>query len=151
MTLVIGNDLVRRLMGVVDDRWVSIDEIERVLGIKMSMDLINKLSKSGLFDVMYSTLDDTFYIRRKAVKSDMTGNAKYGSDELGNGRNKPNLQRLVDKMRSELQGMVPKPQFEEWLSSNVSENWRLIYNQLLNDGVIEEVLVSGMVFIKVNK
>ncbi len=62
-----------------------------------------------------------------------------------------NLQRLVDKMKSEIQGMIPKPQFEEWLSSNVSDNWRLIYNQLLNDGVIEEVIVSGMVFVKVNK
>ena len=152
MTLAISDDLVKRLMGVVDDRWVSIDEVERLLGIKMSMDLINKLSRTGFFEVMYSTLDGTFYIKRRVVGNAVINDARNGIGDLGNGRNnKLNLQRLVDRMRSELQGMIPKPQFEEWLSSNVSDNWRLIYNQLLNDGVIEEVIVSGMVFVKVNK
>ncbi|GAB6945182.1 hypothetical protein [Vulcanisaeta sp. JCM 14467] len=152
MTLAISDDLVKRLMGVVDDRWVSIDEVERLLGIKMSMDLINKLSRTGFFEVMYSTLDGTFYIKRRIVGNAVVNAVRNGIGDSGNGRNnKLNLQRLVDRMRSELQGMIPKPQFEEWLSSNVSDNWRLIYNQLLNDGVIEEVIVSGMVFVKVNK
>ncbi|ADN51726.1 hypothetical protein [Vulcanisaeta distributa] len=152
MTLVVSDDLIKRLMGVIDDRWVSIEEVEHLLGIKMNIDLINKLSRSGFFEVMYSTLDGTFYIKRRVIENSVADNARNGINDSGNGRgNKLNLQRLVDKMKSEIQGMIPKPQFEEWLSSNVSDNWRLIYNQLLNDGVIEEVIVSGMVFVKVNK
>ncbi|WP_243675097.1 hypothetical protein [Vulcanisaeta distributa] len=127
--------------------------MEHLLGVKIGIDLINRLSRSGLFEVMYSTLDGTFYIKRRAIESFTVGSTKNNSNDAGNGRNKLNLQRLVDKLRSEIQGgMVPKPQFEEWLSNSVSDNWRLIYNQLLNDGVIEEVIVSGgMVFIRVNK
>ncbi|WP_054857355.1 hypothetical protein [Vulcanisaeta sp. JCM 16159] len=151
MTLAISDDLIRRLMGVVDDKWVSIDEVEHLLGVKIGIDLINRLSRSSLFEVMYSTLDGTFYIKRRAIESFTVGSTKNSSNDAGNGRNKLNLQRLVDKLRSEIQGMMPKPQFEEWLSNSVSDNWRLIYNQLLNDGVIEEVIVSGMVFIRVNK
>mgnify|MGYP001772566440 CR=1 FL=1 len=149
MTLAVSEDLMRRLVDIVDDRWVSIDEVERLLGVRMSMDLINRLSRSGLFEVMYSTLDGTFYIRRRTIENSVTRDSGNGLNEPGRG--KPNLQRLVERMRSELQGMVPKPQFEEWLSSNVPDNWRLVYNQLLSDGVIEEVLVSGMVFVKVNR
>ncbi|WP_243678695.1 hypothetical protein [Vulcanisaeta distributa] len=125
--------------------------MEHLLGIKISMDLINKLSRSGFFEVMYSTLDGTFYIKRRVIGDAIISNTRSGVSDLSNGKNKLNLQRIVDKMRSEIQGMVPKPQFEEWLNSNVPDNWRLIYNQLLNDGVIEEVIVSGMVFVKVNK
>ncbi len=149
--MAISDDLIRRLMGVVDDKWVSIDEVEHLLGVKIGIDLINRLSRSSLFEVMYSTLDGTFYIKRRAIESFTVGSTKNSSNDAGNGRNKLNLQRLVDKLRSEIQGMMPKPQFEEWLSNSVSDNWRLIYNQLLNDGVIEEVIVSGMVFIRVNK
>ncbi|ADY00921.1 hypothetical protein VMUT_0710 [Vulcanisaeta moutnovskia 768-28] len=148
MTLAVNDDMIRRLIGVVDDKWVSIDEIENLLSIKIGIDMINKLSRSGLFEVMYSTLDGTFYIRRRVIKDLIINNS---NNDTNNGRNKLNLQRLVDKIRSEIQGIIPKPQFEEWLSNNVSENWRLVYNQLLNDGVIEEVIVSGMVFVKVNK
>ncbi|MGC8606380.1 MAG: hypothetical protein ACP5GZ_03520 [Vulcanisaeta sp.] len=148
MTLAVNDDMIKRLMGVVDDKWVSIDEIENLLSIKIGIDMINKLSRSGLFEVMYSTLDGTFYIRRRIIKDLVINNS---NNDTNNDRSRPNLQRLVDKIRSEVQGMIPKPQFEEWLSNNVYENWRLVYNQLLNDGVIEEVIVSGMVFVKVNK
>ncbi len=146
-SLTINDDLVKKLVRIVDDRWVSIDEIERILGIKMSLDLLNKLGRTGLFEVMYSTLDGTFYIRRRVSK--YTVENSNGGSGNGNGKGKLNLQRIVDKIRSEIRGMIPKPEFESWLSSNVAENWQLVYNQLLNDGVIEEVLVSGMVFIKV--
>ena len=146
-SLTINDDLVKKLVRIVDDRWVSIDEIEHILGIKMSLDLLNKLGRTGLFEVMYSTLDGTFYIRRRVSK--YTVENSNGGSGNGNGRGKLNLQRIVDKIRSEIRGMIPKPEFESWLSSNVAENWQLVYNQLLNDGVIEEVLVSGMVFIKV--
>ena len=146
-SLTINDDLVKKLVRIVDDRWVSIDEIEHILGIKMSLDLLNKLGRTGLFEVMYSTLDGTFYIRRRVSK--YTVENSNGGSGNGNGKGKLNLQRIVDKIRSEIRGMIPKPEFENWLSSNVAENWQLVYNQLLNDGVIEEVLVSGMVFIKV--
>ncbi len=143
--IVNNDDLIKKLIKLIDDKWVSIEEIEGALGIRISIEMLNKLSKTGLFEVIYSTLDDTFYIRR-VVKS-------YPTRELGNPGNekKTNLQVVVDRIRSEIQEMVPKPAFEDWLSNNVPDNWRLIYNQLLNDGVIEEVIVSGMVFVKVNK
>ncbi len=143
--MIVNNDLIKKLIKLIDDRWVSIEEIESALGVRISIESLNKLGRTGLFEVIYSTLDDTFYIRR-VIKS-------YPTKELSNSGNekKTNLQMVVDRIRSEIQGIISKPAFEDWLSNNVPDNWRLIYNQLLNDGVIEEVLVSGMVFVKVNK
>jgi hypothetical protein len=150
-SLLLNDDILRKLVRIVDDGWVSIEEIEDALGIRIDLDMINKLSRSGLFEVMYSTLDNTFYIRRKAGESLVArkdGKGRNNGSE-DNGGGKLNLQVIVDEIRKRIHGMIPKPEFEDWLASRVPNNWHLVYNQLLNDGVIEEVVVSGMMFVKI--
>jgi hypothetical protein len=144
---VISDDITRRLLEIVGEDWVSIREIENILRIKITLETLNRLSRSRVLEVMYNTFDETFYLRRKRITREV--NAEGIDGESGEREGKLNLQRVVEKMRSEFHGMVPKPEFEDWLSSNVNGNWRLVYNQLLNDDVIEEVIVSGMVFVKV--
>ncbi|MFB6470322.1 MAG: hypothetical protein TU36_003700 [Vulcanisaeta sp. AZ3] len=144
---VISDDITRRLLEIVGEDWVSIREIENILRIKITLETLNRLSRSRVLEVMYNTFDETFYLRRKRITREVNAEDVDGGGSEGEG--KLNLQRVVEKMRDEFRGMVPKPEFEDWLSSNVNGNWRLVYNQLLNDDVIEEVIVSGMVFVKV--
>ena len=153
-TSLIADDLLKRLIKLVGDGWVNLEDLENALGIKIDLDVMNKLSRTGLFEVMYSTLDNTFYIRRRVAGNTLTtkkGSKGSNGDVVNNGGGKVNLQAIVDEIRRRFRGMIPKPEFEDWLASNVPGNWHLVYNQLLNDGVIEEVVISGMMFVRVTE
>ncbi|MCG2869418.1 MAG: hypothetical protein L7H10_01565 [Vulcanisaeta sp.] len=153
-TSLVVDELIKKLIKLVGDGWINLEDLENALGIKIDLDVVNKLSRTGLFEVMYSTLDNTFYIRRRVAGNTITtkkGSKGRDSDVVSNGGGKVNLQAIVDEIRRRFRGMIPKPEFEDWLASNVPGNWHLVYNQLLNDGVIEEVVISGMMFVRVTE
>ncbi|WP_069807465.1 hypothetical protein [Vulcanisaeta thermophila] len=136
----ISNGLIEALSKVVGNDWVRIDYVERVVGVQFPLNLLYELNKTRLFEVMYDVLEDSFYIKRRVMSDD---------NEQGVGSAKINMQRIVERLRSEVRGAVPKPEFEDLLMKLVGEAYQLVYNQLLNDGVIEEEIISGMVFVKV--
>lgn len=123
-----------RKLGDVGYDWVRVDELEERLGIRLSLEELNVLQSSGAFDVIYSVIDDSFYIRRRRARD----------------RNGKGIQDIVNELRGVFKEPVPKPEFTAWLSKVAPNDWVSIYERLLSDGVVEEVLVSGMVFIKVN-
>lgn len=149
MSSIINPELIKRLMKIVGNEWVKVSEVEKLTGIHMDIDELYLLNKSGSFEVMYSVLEGNFYIRLKPMESN---NTRQNSDITNNNNNgKFNMQKLVETLRREVRELIPKPEFEGWLAKYVGESWQLVYNQLLNDGVIEEEVISGMVFVRVRQ
>jgi len=45
--------------------------------------------------------------------------------------------------------LVGKPFFEDLLKDIADDDWQVYYKKLLDDGLIEEVLIHGMFFVKI--
>lgn len=144
----VGSELVRKLMKIIGNDWVSVNDVERLIGIRMDIDELYTLNKTGNFEVVYNVLEGVFYIRRKSSAINSSASIQ-GRNNGSSG--KVNMQKIVESLRNEIHDLIPKPEFERWLIKYAGEGWQLIYNQLLNDGVIEEEIISGMVFIRVKQ
>ena len=124
---------LRRLVG---EGWVRLDEVERALGTRFTVDELNEIMRTGQFEVLFNALDEAFYIR---ARQPTNGGAKA----------RPTMQDIVNEARRRFKSPVPKPEFMEWLEETVGEGWRVVYERLVNDGVVEESIVSGMVLVRI--
>ncbi len=96
------------------------------------------LYRSGKVKIYFSTRDCDYYI----CKSTCT---EQTSSKL-------TMQKIVDLLRSKFDGeLVPKPHVLDFLKELIPEKYSQIYNILTRDGVLEEVNVSGMMFVKITR
>ncbi len=67
-------------------------------------------------------------------------------------RRRLTVQDIVDEIRERFDSEpVPKPVILDFLKDRIPSKYEAIYNMLLNDGVLEEVNISGMIFVRIVK
>lgn len=120
--------------------WTSLRKILQELNIDLNPDeIVKKILREfrNRIDVMYSVIDCEYYVKKKIRNNDSNSRII--------------MQEIVDKLRSTFKDLTPKPYVIDFLKSIVNSRWGVVYNQLLKDGVIEEINISGMIFVKINQ
>ncbi len=134
--------VVHEIMNHLSDRdWQALSKILKQINIKLDFEkVINELMKCKSLELMYNVIDGEFYIRikRKGRENSKTGNNGF------------NLQVLVNDLKNILKEPLPKPQFLEIIKTYVNDKANTVYDMLIRDGVIEEVDLSGMIFVKLS-
>ncbi len=93
------------------------------------------LHRSGKVKIYFSTRECDYYVCKR--------NSEMCEDKL-------TMQKIVDLLRAKFDGdLIPKPQVVDFLKELVPDKYDQIYNILLRDGVLEEINVSGMMFVKI--
>ncbi len=99
------------------------------------MTIARELMKRRDVLIYYDISEDEYYICKRA-----------------NSCKRLTVQDIVDEMREKFDSEpVPKPVILDFLKERIPSKYEAIYNMLLNDGVIEEVNISGMVFVRIVK
>ena len=100
------------------------------------LDLIARtLYRSGRVKIYFSSRECDYYVCKR--------------DE-GRECEKLTMQKIVDLLRSRFDGdLIPKPHIVDFLKELVPDRYDQIYNVLVRDGVLEEVNISGMMFVKI--
>ncbi|NPA99810.1 MAG: hypothetical protein GXO10_00370 [Crenarchaeota archaeon] len=97
--------------------------------------IARELMKRREVMIYYDISEDEYYICRRA-----------------NTCRRLTVQEIVDEMREKFDSEpVPKPIIMDFIRERAPTKYEAIYNMLLNDGVIEEVNISGMVFVRIVK
>ncbi len=120
---------------------VTLSEILSKLGLRTDVDKVAKmLFLSRKVRVYFDIAQDEYIVCRRA-------------EENGNGvGGKVTMQEIVDELRKKFDNEpVPKPMIVDYLKEKVPDKYEAVYNMLLNDGVIEEIDISGMVFVRIVK
>lgn len=120
---------------------VSLSELLRSLGVRADIDKVARvLFLSRKVRVYFDVIQDDYIVCRRV-------------EENGNGTNgKITMQEIVDELRRKFDNEpVPKPMIVDYLKEKVPDKYEAVYNMLLNDGVIEEIDISGMVFVRIVK
>ena len=134
------NDIVQVILNHVDDNWVNLNKILNSLGLsdidvlKIASHLVNRRD----VEIIYNIQDENFYIRKKTRRESVNNGGKII------------LQQIVESLRQILKEPIPKPTLQDYLKNLVQDKWETIYNILLRDGVIEEIQISGMTFVKLS-
>ncbi len=129
------------LFNITRSECLSLSEVVSKLGLHVSIDeLARQLMLSRRVRVYFDVVQDDYVICRRVDN----GN--------GNGNGRVTMQEIVDELRRKFDNEpVPKPMIMDYLKEKIPEKYEAVYMMLLNDGVIEEIDISGMVFVRIVK
>jgi len=101
-------------------------------------------------DWEYDVVNDKFYVqpKREVLAQQTIEQHRKVSTSLADF--KENYERVKDLIKSYFKSeLVGKPVFIDFLKDFVGDAWEVYYKKLLDDGLIEEVLLHGMFFVKI--
>jgi len=97
--------------------------------------IARELMKRREIMIYYDIMEDEYYICKRDNKC-----------------RRLTVQDIVDEMRERFDSEpVPKPIILDFIRERAPSKYEAIYNMLLNDGVLEEVNISGMIFVRIVK
>lgn len=133
--------IVCEIMNHLSDKdWQVLSKILKKINVKLDFEkIISELMRCKELEIMYNIIDGEFYIRIKRKDKDN----KIESNGF-------NLQVLVNNLKDVLKEPLPKPQFLEIIKTYVNDKADTVYDTLIRDGVIEEIYLSGMIFVKLS-
>jgi len=132
----ISKSVIERVLTVVFSSNSKCIPLSDVVPDDVDVDsLARELMKIKNLVVYYNIPEDEYYVcRRDSCSRRLT------------------VQDIVDELKSRYDGeLVPKPEILDFLKERAPAKYEAIYNMLLNDGVLEEVNISGMVFVRIVK
>ncbi len=131
----LSNAVIERIVDAVSSGNVKCVPLSELVPAEEDMHLIVKeLMKIRSVFVYYSIPEDEYYVCRRERCRRIT------------------IQDIVDELREKYNGEpVPKPEILDFLKERIPTKYEALYNMLLNDGVLEEINISGMILVKIVK